>query len=423
MQSNFENLHLLLDRDSNQYYEGINFEQIRKKMPGNHIAVIDQRHHPLETISREFDSVYMIDIDFIQRISFSKLIGDENAFIVFKRQVERFSNTKWGRVINLTGSEVNNAIMGLLSADYFLGHEFDGNKSICNTPPLSLLRILKRYKVNTDIIEKILIQKSIKQLELADFEKTLNNLYLFKNKQKETPTKKIIIGVILSVQDEINLETLKCLDSYFTLIPQNEFSKGFFEKNEIQIDGQALSIAGINNFLDAVVTTEKKTNKSGHISISSNGIDEVIELFTSKLENTLEGWTMLSFIFEYVGSSKASLMCEKIMSTYQKKLVHEYLLKEISYLKSFVKIMLESTKSSSLPSNELISKFWEQNPCALTGVSAIEISQRKEIGSYLKTPQDIASLKTRLRSLNNHYERIFRSCTIELPKSDLSLVL
>jgi hypothetical protein len=94
---------------------------------------------------------------------------------------------------------------------------------------------------------------------------------------------------------------------------------------------------------------------------------------------------------------------------------------QLEELKEFVaQVILSERQKSQIVAIEAIKKHSRRlSPLSMT--LAIHTSQTTPVDADQAARID--TLKNRLRNLNSLYERIYRLCSIDIPKSDLALTL
>jgi hypothetical protein len=159
----------------------------------------------------------------------------------------------------------------------------------------------------------------------------------------------------------------------------------------------------------------------GH-NIADITVDELTEKLSDILPLSFAKWAALSFLFDYLGSSKCSLLAEKILARYERQALQPFLHHEVMQLRDFAKGMLDNIRRPDAEAIRLLEVQLAEKAGLLGFVAGIELSLSERLDNLI-TEQDLAQLKRRLRSLNEFYERLHRACTIEIPKTDLALTL
>lgn len=406
--NNTRQLHLMLGKGAMTALAQLNAHQLKKKYPGEHIALVRPEDKNMAEESGIFSEVHSIDLSYIQRSSFSPLLGDEQAFGTFYRSLAPLKEQKWSRIFNTKGRSIDTALTEIFQAENIVGaFALDNNKS-CKEAPLKLLSLIDMWGMGHFTLETWLVAKTFGQLDWTTTEVCLQKIIEIKNQKNVNALKTIIVGLDLTSARELAPEKLALLEHLFTVVDTS---------NED---------CAMNLFVDLFITTDNSPQKNFwnySISLESADPDYLSEILGEAIPKNLNKWSSLAFLFDYLGNPRAALASEKIMARYDREALQQFLLNQVMNLKSFARILLDGLRKQSSDNKNILESYWPNNPGIISFVSAVELSLHQSITPLLRNDQDVLSIKGRMRSLNQFYERLHRATALEVPKTDLGLTL
>ncbi|MBY0516220.1 MAG: hypothetical protein K2P81_04890 [Bacteriovoracaceae bacterium] len=423
MLNNVKNLHIVLNKDAAEIMADIDPLLLKVKYPGEHTAIIREEYLDEMKGLNLFHEIITLDVNFLQRCSFSPLLGDASAFKFMCQKLKPLTNEKWSRIFNIKSCPLNSSFSTLFTANTRIGAYSNEGKFVCHESPLKLNLISSNWGMENSYLRKVLNQKSLHQLDMDKIEKEISRIADLKTKTNDKFMKGAVVAVNISECSESVLNNLKFMNQLFSLVPMNEFSKMTLESF---VNVANPIVDSINPFyFDLVVNNQSRKNYflNNEINIEGQTTEELTEVISEILPSNFTKWSTLSFLFDYLGNPKLALSCEKIFTKYDKKSVQPFLYNEILQLKEFAKILLEGIRRNVKGDISYLENYWATKPSTLSYVSCIELSMKSPIKPLLSGESDLLAIKLRMKNLNYFYERVYRACTIDIPKSDLALTL
>lgn len=406
--NNTRQLHLLLGKGATQALFHLSPHQLKKKYPGEHIALVRFEDKTLAEDCGIFSEIHTIDISYIQRTSFSPLLGDEQAFGSFFRSIAPIADQKWSRIFNIKGRKVDSALTEVFQTDSIIGSFTLDNKKNCKEATLKLLALLDLWNMNHNVIEKWLMTKTFGQLDWTATEISLQKIIEIKNSRNANPLKNIIIGIDLSTARGQSPDKTALLEHLFTVVDLNSEDKSMELFVDLLVSTNSSSVQNFWNY---------------SFSLDSTDPDFLSEILGEAIPRNLNKWSSLGFLFDYLGNARAALASEKIMARYDREALQQFLLNQVMDLKSFARILLDGLRKQGLENKNILETYWLNNPGIISFISAIELSLHQSLTPLLRNDQDVLAIKGRMRSLNQFYERLHRATALEVPKTDLGLTL
>jgi hypothetical protein len=390
MQNN-KNIHFFYEDEISIFTESINQNLFKRRYPGVHLAV----HLGRSNISSAFfDEILFVNTDTFQKISQSPILGDEVVLNIIHKKFSNLIQEGFTWSFNLFGNKVCTTFQALLLAENHMG--FKGEQ--CEDPSLRLMRLYMKLEKGNSLVARSLLQKAIKQFDQENFKAFLAPTIDHKLNTQVSGTKKILIeNKTTSFSDE-DLNIISIASKHFTVL-----SNSILDASDFMFDATLFS-----------------SGDQG-VNISSLDLEEAMAKISLSTVGSINKWFVRLIFAEYLGLSKTSFALEKLIATYPKEMLQEFMIAQIGELKDFVtQVILSERQSNQIIAMEAIKK----HSCRLTPLSmilAIHASQTNL--SDADQSAKIVTLKNRLRSLNSLYERIYRLCAIDIPKSDLALIL
>jgi len=422
MQNKVRYLHILMSHDSARTTASLNWSAFLKKFPGEHIILTRPELIKGLEGNQNFSELHCLDVGFMQKISFTPLLGDQTAFQFFWKAVRELSQSKWDRIFNLGTDALSTSLATLFVSGPVVGSFKQGAHSFCNNSPLKLNAILARWKMGHPSISQLLSNKAFQQLDLAPWEEQLSRVLELKSQKKVSGIKNTLVGLRLTEANSVEENVLTFLGQVFTLVALDEVTEKILSachSSHIQLDRTQNEV-----LFDVVLTdTHRSINLwAPTINLTGLSVDELTEKLSDILPMSFAKWASLSFMFDYLGSSKCSLLAEKILSRNERQALQPFLHHEVMQLRDFAKLMLENFRRPDTEAIRMLELQLAEKGGLLAFVAAIELSLTERLDNLI-IEQDLSQLKRRLRSLNEFYERLHRACTLEIPKTDLALTL
>jgi hypothetical protein len=401
---NARQLHLFLGKDALRILDDINLSLFKKKYPGDHVALVRPEDKAAAEAIGFFSEVHTLNLSYIQRSSFSPLLGDEVAFNHFFESLKPLTSQKWFRLFNLKGSIIDSAISELFHAQAVIGTCAKGNERRCQEAPLKLLALLEQWGMGHPALKKWLTTKTFGQLDWTSTEVSLQRVIDCKNQKTNNSLKALMVGVDVTQMRATHPAELNLLEQFFTVV---DLSK--------QDPVMAL-------FVDLVV--ESKTSKWNYShSLNHMDPDSLSEALPEAIERSLNKWACLSALFDYLGNARAALAAEKIMARYDRDSLQQFLFSQVMGLKTFARILLDGIRRQGSDIKGPLETYWSGHANIISFNSAIELSLHSSVTPLLRNDQDVLAIKRRMRTVNQFYERLHRASALEIPKTDLELTL
>lgn len=392
---NTKNIHFFFEDEISTFTNAINHGQFKRRYPGKHVAVAFCQS---EITNNFFDEVIHINTEDFQRISFSPILGDEIALNIIYQKLSPFTQDSYAWSFNLFGNSVCNAFQQLFACENNLGFISRSSADHCDDPSLRILKSYLKTNKGNCLVSNSLLQKALKQFDQENFKSYLLSTVEHKFNTKILPTKKILIADLTETKTIEDENIISNAAQIFCVV--NTKDENF------------------NNYIFDASLVSKGTEG---INISSLDFEEVLASINSSLLKSINQWFVRLILAEYLSLPKTSFAFEKIIATYPKSLLQDFMISQLSELKEFVaQIILSERNKNQLTAVEALNKYSSKHsPLAMTlmiHASQIEPNEAERIAK-------IETLKSRLRNLNSLYERIYRLCSIDIPKSDLALTL
>jgi hypothetical protein len=422
MQNKARYLHILLSEEAIAATTALNWSLLTRKHPGEHIVVTRKELVVRTKAYEQFTVVHELDMSFMQKIAFTPLLGDQTAFQFFWNSLSEISRSKWDRVFNFGTDALSISLTSLFSSSNILGATKTQGSATCSNSPLKLSAILARWKLGHPIVSQMLVAKAMQQLELAPWEESLSRTLEIKSQKRISGIKNTLIGLRLYGAQTVSENVLAFLGQVFTVVAADTFTSDILTSLQItHLHGEGLPQ---EIMLDVLLTDgpQPQTMWIPSHNITDITVEELTEKLSDILPLSFAKWAALSFLFDYLGSSKCSLLAEKILARYERQALQPFLHHEVLQLRDFAKGMLDNIRRPDAEAIRLLEVQLAERAGLLGFVAAIELSLSERLDNLI-AEQDLAQLKRRLRSLNEFYERLHRACTIEIPKTDLALTL
>jgi hypothetical protein len=403
----------------------IEIHALKKKFPGEHIALARKEYAERVKDTDLFHDVVSIDLRFIQKASFSPILGDSTAFKFMFNTLYPLTQIEWAKVFNYNSGPINNALTSILRTGQVLGPNIKQNEVLCSDSPLKLKELITNWNFGESNINSWLIRRSLSQLDMSRIEKVIAQVLEHKSGRAIGDLKGILVGVSLNSFDNDVREALLFAHETFSLVSLNPKTSKILSDLKLDFldwtdtDPELLLLLD----MDLVDFQSSENFWSRSIDIRAKESSELSDIFADVLSKNFSKWTSLSFLFDYLGSAKLALACEKIISKYDRRFITGYLHEEVTGLKSFAKILLDSIRKHGSQSQEALTQYLANNPSTISFVTAIELSLNPNLVPLFRTDADLLGIKSRMRNLNAYYERLHKACSIDLPKTDLALTL
>lgn len=399
-------LHFLLGRQALETYRSLHRAIFKKKYPGAHVALVREENLPEVSALDFFDEVHPLDLSLIQRTSFSPILGDEIAFSYFHTSLASLAHQKWARLFNLSLSAADTALTEVFHAPQVVGACARKREWRCQDSPLKLSHLMTRWHIGHPEIARWMLTKVYGQLDWTEIEGGLQRIAEAKNSKHKNTFKNLVIAVSPEARAELSLESIDLIERLFTVV-------------ELEA-GDVLTAL----FADMVMAVPPAASTPWQHTLLPHQIDpeQLPEVIAEAVPKALVKWAMLSPIFDYLGNARAALAAEKIMGRYDRDALQQFLHSEVMALKDFSKILLDGIRRGNADT-ALILTHLSSRPGTLGLAAAVELSLHSGLTSLIRSESDLQALKTRMRSLNQFYERIHRATALDMPKTDLALTL
>jgi len=425
MLNNTKYLHVLLSATSAAIVEGLDAHQLKRKFPGEHVALVraDMRD---EIIALDvFHQVHEVDIEFIQRSAFSPLLGDATSFKVMWNALQPLVQEKWARIFNLSGEKLETSVASLFSGMAVMGsHRFE-NSTLCHESPLKLASLLNQWGMSHNLIDQLLYRKALNQIDISLVETFLKKTTEYKTAQARGDLKGILVGVSLCESNPDDRASIQFIGQLFTLVALDESTRETLNNYGLTSIDWSEANPDMELLLDMNVTDSSRiaTNWDRTLNISGKDPDELTEKIAEIIPSNFSKWACLSFLLDYLGYPKLAHASEQMITRYDKNSLAPFLHQDVLALKGFAKILLEGLRRQGLTNNSLLADYWSQHPGTLSFICAIELSLQPSLKPLFRHDQDVMAIKNRLRTLNHFFERMHKACTLEMPTTDLALTL
>ncbi len=392
---NSKNIHFFFENDINTFISATTEALFKRRHPGSHIAIhIGQKNHT----NNFFNETIFINLAEVQKISFSPVLGDEISLSFIYNKLSLIINDSFSVGFNLFGNCACTAFQDLFKIENHVGFHIENEKEICDDANLRLMRMYESIQPGANLVTNSLIQKAIKQFDQEQFKALLGATIDHKLNAKQTSTKKMLVSntvEVLSSQDQAILDLAEKNFSVFNIF-DSHFKEYIYDASLV-----SEGVEGIN--------------------ISSLDKEEVMTEIILSTTRSINLWFTQLIFTDYLGLTKTSFAIEKLIATYPKNLLQDFMIYQLGELKEFVaQIILSERQKTQLLAIEAITKHSARlSPLSMTLL--IHASQVNSVDQE-KTAK-IDTLKNRLRNLNSLYERIYRLCSIDIPKTDLALTL
>lgn len=404
LNESIRNLHLLTGKNSIAALANLNLGQFRKKYPGEHVAIVRAENRMEAESVGLFTEIHELNLSYIQRSSFSPLLGDEVAFHAFVQALHPLVKQKWSRLFNLKGCSLDTGLSELFSAQTVIGTCARNNERRCQEPPLKLTSLLEKWDMGQIDIQQWLMAKTFGLLEWSEIEPYLQKVIDAKAIRSTAPLRNLIVGVRAGELATSHPEELAMLQQLFTVVDlQNE-------------------PAVMEFFCD--ISINGTSSAWGHnVAINSIDLNALSDLLPQAMNRALSKWACLSFLFDFLGNARAALAAERILTRYDRDTLQQFLLEQVLELKTFARLLVGGARRQDGNVGVALSTYWQEHRGVITFASAVELSLRPNMVPLLSNDQDLAAVKKRMRLVNQFYERLHRACALEIPKTDLELTL
>jgi hypothetical protein len=395
-------LHLLLSPGDVAALEGLDADHFRRRFPGEHVALVSIAEADAARATDWFSEVRVLDLTFVQRVAYHPVLGDDIAFHHFQAVLAPLTGEGWGRIFNWSGSPLATALVPLLRGNP-VGRQARGAGEICAEPPLKAALLLERWQLLHPVLTGWLRAKTVGQVPWETIERDLVPVAQAKGGKHAHPLKSLVVVVPVGA---VALAQREWLEQLFTVV-------------EAPADSATAWLA------DMVVGTTAAPAHPWSNNISTEALDP--EALSARLgvlvPRALAKWTALAVLFDYLGNPRLSLAAEKILGRFDHDALHQFLASEILALKAFTKPLLEGMRRPAPDAGAALENFWGAHAGSVAFACAIELSLRPSVVPLLTGDGDWAAVRSRMRSLNQFYERLHRTSALELPKTDLALTL
>jgi hypothetical protein len=425
MLNNTRYLHVMLGADAPSRMAVLNQHQLKRKYPGEHIALARQEDVEQIRALDFFQEVHALDQAYLQKAAFSPLLGDSTAFNVLWDCVYPLTQCTWARVFNLGGTPIETAVASLFNPTTVIGAVNHAGQIQCHDSPLKLARLLSDWKMSHPSIKGALHKKSLQQLEFGSIERALQQLGELKSLKTGNALKTVVLGIRLTDSTMVQTPTLEFLAQVFTLVALDASTRNALSALAIDTVDWSDRPSEDSLFLDLIVhdSTQGEDFWQQTIDVRNKSCDELTDRLAEILPTNLTKWSCLAFLFDYLGQPKLALQSEKILTRYDRQALQPFLYQEVLNLKDFAKVLLEGLRKQGTVHHSVLQDYWATRPAVLSFVSAIELSLSPSLSPMFRNDQDVILVKNRLRLLNGFYERIHKACTLDIPKTDLALTL
>lgn len=426
MLSNTKYLHVLLDASAPRVADGIDAHQLKRKFPGEHVALVRESHAAEIRALDLFHDVVAVDLDFLQRSAFSPLLGDVTAFSAFWTTLKPVVDRKWSRLFNLTGDKLSTQVTALFENVPVTGCFRTSEAMLCAESPLKLAHLLDQWNLDHPLINDLLVRRALNQLDLGPVEKQLRLVSELKLKHPRGDLKSILAGIRLTANNPDDTASIEFLHQIFQLVALDDVTATVLRERNLTFHDWSETAPELELFLDMLVVdqeTSEATAWNRTLNVSGRDPDELTDKIADIIPKNFTKWACLSFLFDYLGQTKLAHSCEQIIARFDKNTLAPYLHQDVLALKGFAKILLEGLRRQGLTRDSLLEDYWATHPGTLSFIAAIELSLQPSVKPLFRTDADVMAIKNRLRTLNQFYERTHKACTLDMPITDLALTL
>lgn len=394
-------LHILTGKKSGELLASLDLGHMRKRYVGDHVALTNASNESMVRESGLFNEVHVLDMNLVQRCSFSPLLGDEVGFRYFYQAMGPLASQTWTRVLNLSGDSLGASLAAIIPHKASTGCVGQGIQEKCTEAPLKLARMLDNWKIGHSAIQQWLTAKTLGQLDWAAIECAIMPIAETKGRKDQNVLKSLHIGIRPGILDN---DQRQRLEQIFTV-------------------SEAIGDNVEDLFFDAIVCNDSSVPAFQRISVNQLDSETLADMLGSLVPQALSKWTTLAFLFDYLGNPRLALISEKILARYDRETLQMFLKSEVGFLKHFAKPLLDSMRKSSPDTLSNISQSLTDHGSTIAFLSAMELSLSPSLSPIIRGDNELVALKNRMRSLNQFYERLHRATALELPKTDLALTL
>ena len=390
---NSNNIHFFFNNELLLFTQSVDKSSFRRRYLGRHIAF----HLGTKEVESDFfDEVVYLHINTFQKICFSPILGDEVALNMLALKLKSHYDNAFQNCFNLFGHPACSSLANLFESETKIGFQTIEGNEICSDNLLRFLKLYRKIDQGEDFIHKSLIQKSLKQFDQESLKNSFGKTIEHKFQSHKIPLKKVIILNKVKSESAIDEKIVKEVSNFFSVINDQDYNCNEY-------------------YPDAIMSS----HPSEGIDVSTLDPEEVLGRISISISSSINSWFMRNIFIDYLGLTKTSFSVERLISTYPKEILQEFLLLQVSQLKEMVGCLVASERQKNPELAKSAVNVFSQQNTPLGMALIIHLSQNNSNNSN----SDVESLKNRLRSLNSLYERIFRLCSIELPKNDLALTL
>lgn len=425
MLSNTKYLHVLLDKTALAVAEAIDAHQLKRKFPGEHVALVREAQRAEIVALDLFHEVVAVDLEFVQRSAFSPLLGDATAFSALWGTLKPLVDRKWSRVFNLVGDRLSTQVTELFDAVPVTGCVVNRDGVTCAESPLKLAHLLTDWQLGHPLLSDILLRKALNQLDLTAVERQLRVVTELKYKHPRGDLKNILAGIRLTSNNPDDTASLEFLQQIFQLVALDQTTADILRQRGHAFHDWTTVAPELELLLDLIVVDADVGQQpwSRTLNVTGRDPDELTDTIADIIPRNFTKWACLSFLFDYLGQTKLAHTCEQIIARFDKNTLAPYLHQEVLALKGFAKILLEGLRRQGLTRDNLLEDYWAGHPGTLSFIAAIELSLQPSVKPLFRSDADVMAIKNRLRSLNQFYERTHKACTLDMPVTDLALTL
>ncbi len=425
MLTNTRNLHFVLDRSAVTGLAGLSIHQLKRKHPGEHVAFttpqLEERLRALDL----FQEIHVVDVEHLQRCSFSPVLGDEVALRYFLQQVAVLRSQRWSRIFNLSHNPVAAHLIAALQGAEVFGTFWREGELLCAQGPLKLLHLLRSWGLSCELMETLLTRKALNQFDAADLEASFRRGTQTKLSTPRGNLKGILAGIRTTGASDDDERSLEFLSHLFTACALDAETCEFLRSRGLPFEDWSQTKAQDTVYLDLLFTHAASPRDPWDRAIGYAGRDpeDLTDLISAAIPQNFRKWTSLAFLFDYLGVPKLAYACEQAIGRYDTSTLQGALQQEVLALKSTAKALLDGIRQQGSAASQSMEAFWSSARTSASFVAAIELSLRPGVKPLIARDNELLAVKNRLRTLNAFYERSYRSSTLEMPSNDLALML